>query len=283
LDSEGDREPQPGMKARNLLQQASDAGSGDLRLVYLQEAQREIAKLDPARHGRIISQLQSAALALQGRRGDTQIAHVTPGEIVIPLAVLTPDLRRSLAAAVRDAGIDPRSLVIGDAHNSTNPQTGRPEFAFRNLDNERTGQRSAPPGQQVADLYITRFPEAAGGLGHVGVGVNTEKTEGFFPRENSWLAGIATPGEVRSDDLSLPHDTLRIRTTPEQDAAAQSYIDNRKANPGDYGALTRQCTGFVDGALNAAGVEVPSDSTEDIYDDLIPNRFFPALKRRYGP
>ena len=55
LNSEGDREPQPGLKARNLLQQASDAGSGDLRLVYLQEAQREIAKLDPARHGRLIN------------------------------------------------------------------------------------------------------------------------------------------------------------------------------------------------------------------------------------
>ena len=158
LDSEGDREHQPGLKARNLLQQASDAGSGDLRMVYLQEAQREIAKLDPARHGWVISQLQSAALALQGRRGDTQIAHVTPGEIVIPLAVLTPDLRRSLAAAVRDAGIDPRSLVIGDAHNSTNPQTGRPEFAFGNLDRENSNQRELPPGQQVADLHVNYFP-----------------------------------------------------------------------------------------------------------------------------
>ena len=29
-------------------------------------------------------QLHAQMLALQGRRGDTKVAHVTPGEIVIP-------------------------------------------------------------------------------------------------------------------------------------------------------------------------------------------------------
>jgi hypothetical protein len=35
--------------------------------MYLEQAQHEIAKLDPARYSRIISQLQSEVLALQGR------------------------------------------------------------------------------------------------------------------------------------------------------------------------------------------------------------------------
>ena len=173
--------------------------------------------------------------------------------------------------------------MVGDGRNSVNPRTGRPEFAFGGTANDETDFRNLPPGQQVADLYVSRFPNAASGFGHVGVGVNTENTEGFYPRENTWRMGFETPGEVRSDDPNLPHDMLRIPTTPEQDTAAEAYINNRKSTPGNYGLFTRQCTGFVDGVLNAAGVEVPSDSTEDPYDDLIPNRFFPSLRRRYQP
>lgn len=82
-----------------------------MRQQYLQEAQSHIAQIDPRRDGRTVQRLQAQVLALQGRRGDTAIAHVTPGEVVVPLSVLTSDLRRELAQAVRNAGIDPRSLV----------------------------------------------------------------------------------------------------------------------------------------------------------------------------
>src|SRR5262245_15328331 len=36
-----------------------------------------------------------------------------------------------------------------------------------------------PPEQQVADLYVSRFPSAAYRQGHVGIGVNNEQTQGF--------------------------------------------------------------------------------------------------------
>jgi hypothetical protein len=118
----------PTADAQILLQQAANAGDGPLRQEYLQLAQREIAKLDPGRHRTTIQRLQSQILALQGRRGDTRVAHVTPGEFVVPRAMQTPELWAILQAAALKAGIDPARLVVGSHRNSINPNTGQPEF-----------------------------------------------------------------------------------------------------------------------------------------------------------
>lgn len=61
------------------LKLARDAGGGMLRGQHLHRAQRHIAALDPTRHGTLAQHLQAHALALHGRGGDTEIAHVTPG------------------------------------------------------------------------------------------------------------------------------------------------------------------------------------------------------------
>ncbi len=63
-----------------------DAGDTPARRAHLAEAQRQIAALDPTRDAQTVQRLQAQALALQGRGGDTEIAHVTPGEFVIPAA-----------------------------------------------------------------------------------------------------------------------------------------------------------------------------------------------------
>jgi len=128
LNSEEDKAAHPAMEINSLLQQARDAGGGALRMQYLETAQRQIAKLDPSRHGRLIAQLQGELLALQGRRGDTKVAHVTPGEVVIPARLQTPELLAALRAAAKQAGIDPARLVVGSDHNSVNPGTGQAEF-----------------------------------------------------------------------------------------------------------------------------------------------------------
>src|SRR5262245_28475345 len=120
--------PPPATEARLWLQRAYDAGNGPLRQTYLQQAQRAIAKLNPARQGRRIQQLQGHVLALRGRGRDTEIAHVTPGEMVVPQQFQTPDLLRSLVAAAQARSIDPRSLFVGSQRNAINPRTGRPEF-----------------------------------------------------------------------------------------------------------------------------------------------------------
>jgi hypothetical protein len=66
---------------------------------------------------------------LQGWRGDTEVAHVTPGEIVIPRELQTPELMQALAEAAEAQGLDLASFQVGSGRNSINPKTGRPEFA----------------------------------------------------------------------------------------------------------------------------------------------------------
>ena len=45
-------------------------------------------------------------LAAAGRNGDTEIGHLTPGEIVLPKTLLTPDLVAKLDQELRRAGLD---------------------------------------------------------------------------------------------------------------------------------------------------------------------------------
>ncbi len=118
----------PANRARAALQQARDAGDGGLRQEHLQQAQRHIASIDPARNHKTVQKLQAEVLALQGRGGDRHIAHVTPGEMVIPRSLLTPELMGMLAAVARQHGVDPREFFVGSGRNAVNPHTGQMEF-----------------------------------------------------------------------------------------------------------------------------------------------------------
>ncbi len=42
------------------------------------------------------SMRQARALAAQGRGADTKVAHVAPGEIVLPKALQTPEVRQDI-------------------------------------------------------------------------------------------------------------------------------------------------------------------------------------------
>ncbi|MBM3492426.1 MAG: hypothetical protein FJX68_18705 [Alphaproteobacteria bacterium] len=70
-----------------------------------------------------------ASLAAKGRRGDTAIAHVTPGEMVVPPSVQAqPGVGRALARGFAARGMSPERYRVGpDA--GVNPATGAPEFA----------------------------------------------------------------------------------------------------------------------------------------------------------
>ena len=115
--------------AANLLNQARISGDGPLRQKYLRKAQKVIAQIDPHADPEKLQELQAEVLALQGRGGDTEIAHTTPGEIVIPARLRTPEVMAAVARAAQQAGIDPRRLVVGSGRNAVNPRTGQKEFA----------------------------------------------------------------------------------------------------------------------------------------------------------
>ena len=68
-------------------------------------------------------------LAAEGRGGDTRVAHLTEGEVVVPreVAELRPDLIAHVAEQLRRMGGNPRQMVVG--RGRVNPQTGIEEFA----------------------------------------------------------------------------------------------------------------------------------------------------------
>ena len=69
-------------------------------------------------------------LASQGRGGDTMLAHVSPGEIVIPSEFLEdPTVKQRFLSFLSEQGVeDPERYVVGSESNSINPSTGFPEF-----------------------------------------------------------------------------------------------------------------------------------------------------------
>jgi len=116
------------LQALIALKRAKDAGEGDARTQLLERAQDALRSLDPAVHANLLQQAQGRILALQGRGGDTEIVHVTPGEIVLPKALQTPAVLGALRQTAAAADIPLAQLRVGDTHNSTNPATSLAEF-----------------------------------------------------------------------------------------------------------------------------------------------------------
>lgn len=68
--------------------------------------------------------------AQQGRGGDALVAHLTPGEIMVPPQIQTPELMAILQQAFSQAGAKPQQFTAGSPQSKMNPQTGMPEYGF---------------------------------------------------------------------------------------------------------------------------------------------------------
>lgn len=69
----------------------------------------------------------ASMMARNGRYGDTMMAHVTPGEIVVPRTVQTPAVVNTLMSEMQRRGINPSRYVVGSGANSMNPGDGAQE------------------------------------------------------------------------------------------------------------------------------------------------------------
>jgi RHS repeat-associated protein len=123
------------------------------------------------------------------------------------------------------------------------------------------------------DVTVTVWP-GAHGFGHIGVGVNTNDTSGFYETQRPvcLLWGCNVPGLVLNDQAKHPGGTpeiIIIHTTPQQDDAMNHAINLRLQNPGDYNLYGRNCTRFVEDVLKAGGLD-PLDTVypHDLRDDL---------------
>ena len=81
-----------------------------------------------------------------GRGTDSLLGHLTPGEIVIPVDILSiPGVMESLSAMFEEAEIDINQFTVGNEANSINPETGNPEFFWKYI----------PGGKSIARNFFS--------------------------------------------------------------------------------------------------------------------------------
>ena len=70
-------------------------------------------------------------MAAAGRGGDNMLAHLTPGEVVLPLGMMDdPDFERAVENRFNQLDLNPEEYVAGLGIASLNPITGLEEFGF---------------------------------------------------------------------------------------------------------------------------------------------------------
>ena len=133
------------------------AGSGMLRTNHVAEAQKHIAGIDPQQHHELLRHLQTIVMTLGGKPRHMELAHVTPGEMVIPAELLTPELMAALQATAKAQGIDLSRYEVGNRRNSVNPHTGEPEFFDAGI--EQPHLRFPPVNPNCTGPQIIQYQE----------------------------------------------------------------------------------------------------------------------------
>jgi len=110
-------------------------------------------------------------IASLGRDEDRFVAHVAPGERVVP-PVISADTQARLSREMMAAGLDPDEYIVGP-HMSINPITGQPEFGWL----KKTFKSVKKVAKKVAPvaMFIPGVGQALGAvggslLGKVGLG-----------------------------------------------------------------------------------------------------------------
>ena len=80
--------------------------------------------------------LADAALQVSqaGRGGDSTLAHLTPGEVVLPAEMMEdPQFESAVESRFKEVGLNPEEYVVGLGIASLNPQTGLEEFFLKKI------------------------------------------------------------------------------------------------------------------------------------------------------
>ncbi|WP_040555363.1 RHS repeat domain-containing protein, partial [Rheinheimera sp. A13L] len=110
----------------------------------------------------------------------------------------------------------------------------------------------------------------AGGFGHVGVGINSINTEGYYP--NSSAEGNPITGQQGKVvfDSGEKLSCKTIQSSAEKDKKMLDYMHKVQSNPGEYTLTDTNCVDFVRQVLREAGIQSS--------DSIRPRPFFDALQ-----
>ena len=124
-----------------------------------------------------------------GRGEDTMLAHVAPGEMVVP-PVLSPETQETIKQEMIAVGLDPNQYTVGDGM-SINPITGMAEFGFL----KKLGKSLKKVVKKVAPiaaigLGVAGFAGAGPLGGFLGKGAAKATTGKIFGAGGKFRAGL---------------------------------------------------------------------------------------------
>ena len=147
---------------------------------------------------------QAAMLAAEGRNGDTRLAHLRVGEVVLPPEAFEDDQFESMVGAkFKELDLDPEQYVVGGGIASLNPITGLEEFGwfkktFKSL--KKVAKVVAPIAMLIPGVG-TAIGAALGGIGGLaGAGMAKIGLGGLA----STIGGVASSALGGLGSLGIP-------------------------------------------------------------------------------
>lgn len=129
-----------------------------------------------------------------GRLGDALLGHLTPGDVIIPRGMVSPELRAMLAQM-----FDLDLYTAGSERNSINPVTGLPEFNDAGFDGGGYSPESAAQAGDMSGL----------GFGSPGAGGMNSSGPGSLGAEQGGFAGFMEAlGNAFSNSTPAPNDQM---------------------------------------------------------------------------
>ncbi|GEM_PF-2178887 len=176
----------------------------------------------------------------------SRVAHLTPGEIVIPPSVIDGALASALQDAFAADGLDMGRYTVGGADDSVNPETGLREYFYFNVDDPAAGE---------GDLSKLDWEPAAADAEVATASSETPVPDlSFLTNDTNFGGEVTLPYADYSFDpeagfITLPWNEEASRRGP--------LVDT------EIGAETRRLTG--DGLGAASGVPGPAVGTSEGY------------------
>ena len=153
----------------------------------------------------------AAELAAQGRGGDSVLAHLTPGEVVLPAEMFDdPQFEATVESRFNELDLDPERYVVGMGIASLNANTGLEEFFLKKVGKffKKVVKKIAPVAGPLANFIPGVGPLVAAGIGAAtnlaaGKGLKGAITGGLSGYgAGKLLGGIGSLGSVGGEAVS---------------------------------------------------------------------------------
>ena len=188
--------------AKKAMQPATPGASPDLQMQLFEGAEN----MSPEDKETLESMLQRAEqvsaaplgqiaqeLAMQGEGDDTQLAHLRPGEVVLPPEFFEDEqFESAVESKFNELGLNPEEAIVGTGIASLNPVTGLEQFGFFKKIGKalkKVAKKIAPVAGPLANFIPGVGPVLAGAIG---AATNVAAGKGLKGAITGGLSGFGT-------------------------------------------------------------------------------------------